>query len=124
MALEADEHGQGRLVADVVPAGRPPDRGPAVRGPVVDAAATRGRRFAAASTNAAEIVLRDLWAGLRGLDRPSCDETYWQAFSFLRALDRAHDCGVAVASHDVTANRTLAALEAALAAGRVVHRAE
>ena len=66
-------------------------------------------------------ILTALWAGLLGLERLAPHENYWQAFSFLDALDRAHAAGFEVPTRSVTANRTLETLAAAVAAGRALH---
>ena len=67
-----------------------------------------------------ETILAALWAGLLGLERLAPHDNYWQAFSFLDALDRAHAAGVDVPTRDVTANRTLRTLAAAVAGGAAV----
>lgn len=121
VALAPDEHGEILLVAHVMPAARRPtpdrlcaalwSRLPGYAWPSFGAGVdTRGET---------QLVLSALWAGILGLERVPPEENYWQEFSFLQALDRARGAGVIVPSHDVTANRTLATLAAALAAGAI-----
>ncbi len=65
-------------------------------------------------------VLAGLWAATVGVDRVDGRENYWQAFSFLEALDGASDAGLHVRTEQVTRNRTIATLAADLAAERLV----
>ena len=66
-------------------------------------------------------VLASLWAEALGVERIEANENYWQSFSFLEAVSRARELGVAVSDQDITRNRTIATLATTLAAGRLRH---
>ena len=71
-----------------------------------------------AETSPEAHLLASLWAEVLDAEDVEASENYWQSFSFLQAVSRARELGVAVGDQDVTRNRTLATLGATLAAGR------
>jgi len=82
-----------------------------------------GRTISAGTGTAEARLLSRLWAEARGVDEVPIDESYWLSFSFLEALARARDAGLAVTLHQVASNRTVEALAVAVAVGqdRVSH---
>ncbi|MEN3314788.1 MAG: hypothetical protein V7605_1022, partial [Acidimicrobiaceae bacterium] len=69
---------------------------------------------------AEEAFLAALWAEVAGVERVRAAENYWQAFPFLDVVTRAALAGVAIGSHRMARNRTLATLAVDLAARRHV----
>ena len=63
------------------------------------------------------LLLASLWAEVKA-EKVEASENYWQSFSFLEAVSRARELGVAVGDEDVTRNRTVDTLATTLAAQR------
>ncbi|MBW3641285.1 MAG: AMP-binding protein [Actinobacteria bacterium] len=64
------------------------------------------------------MFLASLWAEVLGIDGVDPEEHYWQSFSFLEAVERARDAGLAVTNQQVARNRTVANLATDVAAAR------
>lgn len=132
VVLERDEHKNPHLVAHVVIRGAPPtlaavrawvwERLPGYAWPermVVSHAPSEGESGTAPLSPkepapAEQTILCALWSDELGLGPVGPQANYWQAFSFIEALARAKESGVPIAGEDVTRNRTLGALAAAI----------
>jgi len=80
---------------------------------------TRGGWSVSAGTIVAppeEAFLATLWAEVAGVGQVRPAENYWQWFPFLDVVTRAGEAGLAIGSHQVTRNRTVATLAVDLAA--------
>ncbi|HEX3394734.1 MAG TPA: hypothetical protein VHS52_09415 [Acidimicrobiales bacterium] len=67
-----------------------------------------------------EAFLAALWAEVAGVERVSAAENYWQTFPFLDVVTRAAVAGIAIGSHRMARNRTVATLAVDMAARRHV----
>jgi len=117
VALEAHGETDRRLVARVTSNARPPtleELRAALWSRLPGYVWPSRASGVSAHDRAEQTILAAFWAGLLGLERLEPHENYWQSFSFLDALDRAHAAGVDVPTRAVTANRTLETLAAAV----------
>jgi len=131
VVLHQELGGEPRLVAHVVPDGRPPTlsqlrsflwtRLPGYAWPsalVLRLPDDAGEETASAEDGPGQSAVAALWAEVVGVERLAPEENYWQEFSFLEALARARDQGMPVPGEVVTRNRTIETLEIALEARR------
>ncbi len=133
VVLRRGQGGEPRLVAHVVPDGRPPTlsrlrsflwtRLPGYAWPsalvLVDRLpAEEGEETASAEDGQGQSAVAALWAEVVGAEDVAPEDNYWQEFSFLEALARARDQGMAVPGDVVTRNRTIGTLAIALEAVR------
>jgi len=133
VVLRRGQGGEPRLVAHVVAVGRPPTlsqlrsflwtRLPGYAWPsalvLVDRLpAEEGEETASAEDGQGQSAVAALWAEVVGAEDVAPEDNYWQEFSFLEALARARDQGMAVPGDVVTRNRTIGTLAIALEAVR------